>query len=106
MIKIVESGTVGRNWYRKYSDGWIEQGGYVPIAMATNDESIRPIKFPVSFVRVPLSLRTITIKNGNGSSSGAQLCRAFDSLTNTGFRVINDSYGTDVTGYCWEASGY
>lgn len=27
VIRLVESSKSGTNWYRKYSDGWIEQGG-------------------------------------------------------------------------------
>ena len=106
MIKIVESGTVGRNWYRKYSDGWIEQGGYVPTPMVNDDKTLTPIKFHIPFINVPLSLRTQTIKKNNTAIAGNQLCRAFDSLTNTTFWVVNDGYGAGVTGYYWEASGY
>ena len=31
-IHIVEGYRLGKNWYRLYSDGWIEQGGYVALS--------------------------------------------------------------------------
>ena len=30
VISVVESWRDGANWFRKYSDGWIEQGGFTP----------------------------------------------------------------------------
>lgn len=32
---VVETWESGTNWYRKYSDGWIEQGGYIEADIPT-----------------------------------------------------------------------
>ncbi len=33
---VTQSYVSGTNWYRKYSDGWIEQGGYVSVSHSTS----------------------------------------------------------------------
>lgn len=35
MVYVYDAWTNGYSWYRKYSDGWIEQGGYKPIKYST-----------------------------------------------------------------------
>lgn len=38
---VVEKGTTASGWYRLYSDGWIEQGGYFDPTSATKTISIK-----------------------------------------------------------------
>lgn len=43
---ITEKWSSGTSWYRKYSDGWIEQGGYISVAYGSNTTTVT---FPKSF---------------------------------------------------------
>lgn len=107
MIKLIKSGIAGKNWYRKYSDGWIEQGGYVGAEIGTDDKTINPVEFNIPFLNKPLSIRTTVNAKGTGASGGTMLVVVEPTITKTGFGVVNDSYGSsDCVGYFWEASGY
>ena len=45
----------GNSWYRKYSDGWIEQGGYFA---GNNTLGYQDITFPIAFVNKPVQVYT------------------------------------------------
>lgn len=106
MIKLIESGRVGKNWYRKYSDGWIEQGGYVPTSASSDDKTFTTVKFHIPFENTPVSFRTNTLHKDNSAAAGNQLILVMGTLTNTEFWLVNDGYGNGFTGYYWEACGY
>lgn len=77
----------GDTWYRKYSDGWIEQGG---------TSTTEAVDITISF---PLSFTTTNIQVLSGSSTGYSVVR---SKTKTSFvmgrSVANTTY--------WYACGY
>ena len=43
-IYITDTYSKDKNWYRKYSNGWVEQGGYVSGARDATVELLVPMK--------------------------------------------------------------
>lgn len=90
-------------WYRKYSDDWIEQGGY-SISNTTN----RSVTFPVQMAK-PLGVSFADVRHDTGyypnyiqrvPSSGFDISNV--NLTSTGFQCFNDHN----SGIFWRAFGY
>ena len=76
---IVESWRSGTEWYRKYSDGTIEQGGYTSTTTAT---------YPLPFANTDYTLLTGSNRGGTGSSGDFKY---ISSWTATGFTHALDS---------------
>ena len=92
---LVESYRNGTEWYRVYSDGWIEQGGAV-----TGANAIVTITFPHVFTVVPTVMSTTT---GQGNSSGNWYGYPIrNSITTTSFQA--GSLTSEKT--LWVAFGY
>ena len=56
IISVESSSTVSDNgtiisWYRKYKDGWIEQGGYI---YGTSSYGTTSVTFPIAFKNLPV----------------------------------------------------
>ena len=91
------------SWYRKYSDGWIEQGGTVT---STSDVGGAGITFPTPFAT------SNYIFMANTTDNGAWMARAmytWRNKTNTGITLVMHIYGNDsgrFRGYMWYACGY
>ncbi|WP_434132192.1 hypothetical protein KIAC18_003978 [Sporomusa sphaeroides] len=81
------------NWYRKYADGWVEQGG----KCANNNAN--PITFPVPLITKPVCLtgnfEWNTSFNGYGVS--------FGTVTQTGFYLT--TYAGNNFPFYWQAKG-
>lgn len=54
---VVETGQTENGWFTRYSDGWIEQGGYI--------SGNGFITFPVAFSTTNINL-TFGLRTGNG----------------------------------------
>ncbi len=81
----------GNSWYRKYSDGWIEQGG--------RGSSGNSYEFPIPFTSIP------TFTHGEYNDTGNnQQAVGYYQLTSTGFSLRRYSGG--VLEMCWRACGY
>lgn len=104
MIKLVENYKDSIRWYRKYSDGFIEQGGKSTRTFATDETWV--LVFPRAFTSPPLSFSITCIAPRTADASGSELGVISGSLTATGVTLCNDSYGTNKTGFYWEARGY
>lgn len=106
MRKIVENYRGPESWYRKYSDGWIEQGGTVITSIAA--DSGYWLVFPKPFVNSPINVRT-TVYNPLPSDSYGQALLVNSSssspISNTQVRIWNDGQGARP-GFNWEACGY
>lgn len=106
MRKIVENYRGTDSWYRKYDDGWIEQGGTVITSIAAN--SGYWLVFPKPFVNAPLSVRTTAynqiISNYYGQAFVVNSGSTYP-VSNTQVRIWNDG-GDTKTGFNWEACGY
>lgn len=85
----------GTSWYRKYSDGWIEQGGKFTKERDTNIT----ITFPVAFKNTDYTIATSQYAN---TTSNSPVC-SFTSKTNTG---ITHNYGSWGSKWDWFACGY
>ena len=97
---VVETWTAadGLSWYRKYSDGWVEQGGLV-----TGKNTGQTITFSTAFSAVPSCVNFISVFNGatDGDSSGHWV----RSRTTTGF-VMATNWNNKVIDVYWSACGY
>lgn len=85
------------NWYRKYSDGWIEQGGR--IAGTTTSGTVN---FPIAFTNTNY---TMTIGQYMGSSTdteGVAASTLISNYTTTSFRYSTTSQRDDN----WYACGF
>ena len=90
------------SWYRKYSDGWIEQGGRFYLGGLYKDTS-NIITFPLTFSNVNYTLSTQGNRTDNVSNSINNQCFVNYRSTST-FRAR--CYGDGNTEYVdWYASG-
>ena len=94
---LVESYNNGSSWYRKYSDGWIEQGGVYSTSGNVNKT--------INFI-IPFNNRVISIINTfkRTSSGGAQGVGAYSTGSLTSF--VGTAYGILNATVCWESRGY
>lgn len=81
----------GNNWYRKWSDGWIEQGGVG--VTGTN------VTFPTSFSNIP----TLTLSEYQNGGNNSQAI-GYNGINNTGFLPYRYSGGSLSVN--WYACGY
>ena len=93
----------GASWYRKYSDGWLEQGGliYKGGSVGSHYGVEIPVTFPAPFNAAP----PVIIHSGSSYVSAA----GFVNKSTTGYtaRIVNGSGGDqDVTSISWFACGY
>jgi hypothetical protein len=78
-------------WYRKYADGWVEQGGKIVTDSTT---------FPIAFSQEP----TITLAaGGRTSSQGGMYNISLTSLSASSFTV--SAYTEGINKAYWQASG-
>lgn len=103
---VVESYDNGSNWYRIWSDGWIEQGGYInyPSGLG-NYNSASTINFHKPFAATPCLIWN-TKRGANSSMDGYDFV---SSLTTTGFGFgscsLAGNYHTGLRGLWWYACG-
>lgn len=96
---IVESGKTSTGWWRKWNDGFIEQGGYGESGVNDYGRWQKTISFAKSFSDSNYSIvgsggrKTVTDTN--------DLCY-FRNRTKTGV-TLN---GNNASYFCWYASGY
>ena len=92
----------GGVWYRKYNDGWIEQGGNLTLSgnVSSHYGATINVSFPTPFSRTPL----LTLHTGSNALSSA----GYSSRTTTGFTasIINGTGATVAKGiFSWFACG-
>ena len=93
---ITETWSLGTSWYRKYSDGWIEQGGEY-----TKERDVDiTVTFPVAFRDTNY---TITVSHYSRLTSHETPVCDFTFKTNTGFAHNYGSWGGKKG---WFACGY
>lgn len=95
---LTESHENGNSWYRKYSDGFIEQGGVYYQGSSAN----KNVNFIVPFKRKVLNVTAVC---GTSSSYGAQASGVLVGGT-TLTRFTGTSYGGGVGNAYWIAKGY
>ena len=99
---ITETWSSGTSWYRKWSDGWIEQGGN---NLGVNSVNASVITFHVPFTDKPKSLLAVS---GGGNYGGSWLAGVrYGTITTTGFTYLGPGNGTvPENGISWYACGY
>lgn len=94
---ITQTWRSGNNWYRVYSDGWIEQGGYKSDTAGRNKSLSFNRSFSTSEYTLTIGVYTTAAFNSN-------------SIVAVGNRLTNSAschVGTGIAGgYFWEAKGY
>lgn len=97
---VTEKWSSGTSWYTKYSDGWVEQGGWVDITSCNQNGTVT---FPVAFVDTNYTVVTTGgRKDGNGNGE-MHLC----NKTNTNFTYHMTSGSSYWANYAqWYACGY
>lgn len=89
----------GSSWYRKWSDGWIEQGGILTCTSADNSKVVT-FKLPFSNTNYQIQTTIVTTRE-SASYDGEIFVRAKTTTTFTaGSRLDNSSE------YMWHAFGY
>lgn len=103
MITIVENYEGSTSWYRKWSNGFIEQGGiymYSPSTDATTN-----FTFPVAFEHTALTFKGTWLINGSPTSAGEPGVKN-GTLSNTGVSILQDHFAANKIGLYWEAKGF
>ena len=95
MVYVYKTWNKGSSWYRKYSDGWIEQGG----EFTKNRDANTTVTFPVAFRDTNYTIATSQYAPQTGN---APVC-AFTQKTNTGITHNMGSWGSK---WGWFACGY
>ena len=86
----------GYTWYRKYADGWVEQGGGTDVAAGNNN-----ITLPIPMLNVNYTA-LITRNSGASSTSQIDIWRKTSNDTTTTFCVYA---AVSDTGAIWVVSG-
>ena len=84
----------GYTWYRKYADGWVEQGG-----RSTGLD--RTITLPITMSDANYVIITELV----GAISWAGYSHAVQDITTTGFRCWYDGDQIDPSNWSWQVSG-
>jgi len=89
-------------WYRKYSDGWVEQGGYYNGNITTGSSA--SVSLPITMADANY---TCTITGEQNSNSWSYGVLADGSRTTTGFQIYagGGSSSDKIRGASWEVKG-
>lgn len=100
---IVESYVNGTNWYRIWNDGWVEQGGTIPISSLSQGI---PINFLIPFSNTDYNVE-ITTQAGDSENTTSRIYIVNRTITQTGITVANNGWGTNYFGIkgFWVARG-
>lgn len=99
---VVETWRSGTEWYRVWSDGFIEQGGCFESSSAVSNKTI---SLPKEMPNADYSL-TITADTSGGWAARSYM--GYQEKTATSFGLKCDIYGDDgnrFRGYSWIAAG-
>ena len=99
-VFIIETYVNGTEWYRKYSDGTIVQGGFCTEVKQDNEWSV---PFVTPFTTANAKVFITPVFNGNPSS--VQGGDAVGSVYTDSFTINGDTYINVTAGYYWEATG-
>ena len=88
-------------WYRKYADGWVEQGG-----LFTNSAKLTQITFPIVMADTNYCALSNLQYGSETWSATVTTCIAANTRTTTGMQILcyyNNSYNTGPI--CWKVEG-
>lgn len=101
---LVETYRSGNNWYRLYSDGFIEQGGMYDYGSLVKDWNAVTITYPKPFLNTVYTLTTQASRN-DGTTGSINNQSFVTKFTTTSF--TSEVYGDGTSQFLWwEAKGY
>lgn len=101
MFYVSKTWNNGSNWYRKWSDGWIEQGGYV--SRGGNANAFYTGTFNTAFATKNITLvATIALSTNKDNSFYGQIGAFVVNKTN----FKETSFATETPPFSWYACGY
>lgn len=101
---ITETWRSEAQWYRRWSDGWLEQGGRLKLGAWTGgDNTDRTFSLPAAFSNTTYTCNVITGEGGFGRATLKIIRQTTSSVTVSGTGASNDDYVSYVHFYC---SGY
>lgn len=86
-------------WYRKYSDGWVEQGGYVPDA----PNAFVTVSLPIEMANAYYSAIVSGLYQSDANFSAK--CFTCTERTVVSFKIFATSVTSGGTGNTWQVSG-
>lgn len=98
---VVKTWSSGTEWYRKWSDGWIEQGGFVNYG-----SSWRTVTLLLPFSSVYYTLSGSTHEVDRSYTGNAFGFVSKDKTTNTFLGGIHDDTSINAGSFTWYACGY
>jgi len=109
-ISVVESyyDATTKRWFRKYSDGWIEQGGYYEVTGTWDNYAKFNITFgsDYNFTSTPVMVHCIQTTTAASTSGGYQGLYGVSNVSSTGFTYCTGYItNTNSTGFYWTAKG-
>jgi len=89
-------------WYRKYADGWVEQGGVVTLSTSSTES--------VSTIALPIEMNDIYYTISGLPTSGVDECwfsETYNTRTTTTFQLQWDCYQNSgrLYSFSWEVKG-
>lgn len=101
MVYVYKTWSSGSNWYRKWSDGWIEQGGYVKSGGSY-------YAFYTGTFNAAFSTTNITLvaTNANPSNDNSQWLGQIGAIVVSATQFKETSYTSDPASFYWFACGY
>lgn len=103
VLRVVASWSNGGFWYRKYSDGWIEQGGIVGVQSWLNNPTVQ-LNTNMPFTNTNYTVIVSAYNSKGGKDSGTSFSPCVNTKTTSSFNV-DYSNSTDM-GLIWYACGY
>ena len=91
----------GTNWYRKWSNGWHEQGGYVK--SGGNNTAFYTGTFNTPFTTTKI---TLVATNANGNNNNSQWQGQIGAFVVSATQFKETSYTSDPAPFYWYACGY
>lgn len=95
---VVDSYKSGASWYRIWSDGWVEQGGY--IAASTSTSQVNTLLIPMADTNYTINITAVLSTWSGGLNS-------VHALTTTSFKLwTSDDSSFNSCPIKWEVRGY
>ena len=101
--RIIETWSEGTEWYRVWSDGWIEQGGTTGLITSSDGYTATTIQFKKSFINTNYTFTSCANKYSSQNGLGAAY-PPFIFTKNNDSVIIGKYSWTD--GLDWYACGY
>lgn len=95
----------GSNWYRKWSDGFIEQGGRIS-GLSLNPQTIT-VTFPIAFSDNQYTVNVTTIA-ADDENTVMRIATVSKTLRTTSMTIVNNGWDNVYVGLTvsWYACGY